>query len=258
MKQIGLAVHNYESTHSVFPAGSFENSNTGSSGLGASAFTVILPFIDQGNSYKLYKFSEHYGSDDNKATLNQRVSSYLCPSMNIPRAVPDVDCNEIGSPSSYLMSEGTKSYQYPALGVFPMVFPSYDFGSGNLNNKNVRIADITDGTSNTMAVGETSWNFASYNWTATACSAKSGQTRWGSARWSAGYPNIGLGNTNAASTSSVINNFAGSPVGYSSMHAGGITIGLADGSVRFLSENISRDTFNALATRAGGEVLGDF
>ena len=57
LKQIGLAIHNYESTYTCFPPGGFEDANAGTSGLGASGFALILPYIDQGNSYNLYHFS---------------------------------------------------------------------------------------------------------------------------------------------------------------------------------------------------------
>src|SRR5215470_12534143 len=72
LKQIGLALHNYESTFSCFPAGGIEDGNTGSSGLGASGLTLVLPYLDQSNSYNLYNFSEHYSSTYNRSVLNQR------------------------------------------------------------------------------------------------------------------------------------------------------------------------------------------
>ncbi|MFN0197122.1 MAG: DUF1559 domain-containing protein [Planctomycetaceae bacterium] len=258
LKQIGLAVFNYEGSFNVFPAGGIEDSNASSSGLGASGFTLILPYIDQSNSYNLYNFSEHYSSTYNQGVLNQRVVPYLCPSMVIPRTVPELNCNvsgrpETGAPSSYLLSEGTASYQNPALGMFPLVSPML-FG---FQNRCVRISDVTDGTSNTIAAGETSWQFANYKWGATACPGNpslNGTSRWGAARWGVGYPNSGLGNT-----ASVMNNItAASPTGYSSQHEGGAMFLLADGSVRFLGENISKVLYDAMATRSGGEVLGEF
>lgn len=258
LKQIGLALHNYESTFRCFPPGGFEDANTGSSGLGASGLTLILPYLDQANSYNLYNFSEHYSTTYNASVLNQRVASYLCPTMVIPRNVPEGNCNifarpEAGAPSSYLLSEGTASYQHPAQGMFAIVSPVM---FGFTSNRCAKFADVTDGTSHTMAAGETTWNFKNYLWGASACpgnSALNGTPRWGAARWGVGYPQSGLGNT-----ASVMNNFAGSPVGYSSQHAGGIHSLLADGTVRFLSQNIGFDVYNALATKAGGEVLGEF
>src|SRR5215218_1548158 len=65
LKQIGLAMHNYESTFTCFPPGGFEDANAGSSGLGSSGFTLSLPYLDQSNGYNLYNFSEHYSSPYN-------------------------------------------------------------------------------------------------------------------------------------------------------------------------------------------------
>lgn len=260
LKQIGLAIHNYESTFTCFPPGGFEDGNVGSSGLGASGLTLILPYIDQSNSYNLYNFNEHYATTYNSGVLNQRVAPYLCPTMVIPRNVPEVNCNisgrpETGAPASYLLSEGTASYQHPAQGMFAVVSPSptlFNFTS----NRCTKFRDVTDGTSNTMAAGETTWNFKNYNWGATACpgnTSLNGTARWGTARWGVGYPNSSLGNT-----ATVMNNFAGSPVGYSSQHIGGIHVLLVDGTVRFLSQSIGFSTYTALATKAGGEVIGEF
>jgi prepilin-type N-terminal cleavage/methylation domain-containing protein len=258
LKQIGLALHNYESTFRCFPAGGIEDANAGTSGLGASGFVLILPYIDQANSYNLYNFNEHYATTYNAGVLNQRVASFLCPTMVIPRNAPEPNCNisgrpETGAPASYLLNEGTASYQHPAQGLFPLVSPAM---FGFTSNRCTKFRDITDGTSNTLAVGETTWNFKNYLWGATACPgnpALNGTSRWGLARWGVGYPNSGLGNT-----ATVMNNFAGSPAGYSSQHVGGIHVLLADGTVRFLSQNIGFDTYTALSTKAGGEVLGEF
>lgn len=258
LKQIGLAIHNYESTFSCFPPGGFEDSNAGTSGLGASGFVLILPYIDQTNSYNLYNFNEHYATTYNSGVLNQRVAPYLCPTMVIPRNAPETNCNisgrpETGAPCSYLLNEGTASYQHPAQGLFAIVSPVM---FGYTQNRCAKFRDITDGTSNTLAVGETTWNFKNYLWSATACPgnpALNGTSRWGTARWGVGYPNSGLGNT-----ATVMNNFAGSPAGYSSQHVGGIHILMADGTVRFISQNIGFTTYTALSTKAGGEVLGEF
>jgi type II secretory pathway pseudopilin PulG len=259
LKQIGLALHNYESSFGCFPPGGLEDRNVGSSGLGASGFTLILPYLDQAASYNLYNFLEDYATAYNSGVLNQRIATFLCPSMVVPRNVPEVQCNvagrpEVGAPASYLLSEGTASYQHPALGMFPLVAPSsFRFTM----NRCTRFQDITDGTSNTLAAGETTYQFANFRWGASACPgnpALNGTQRWGMARWGVGYPNSSLGNT-----ASRMNNFtASSPTGYSSQHVGGMHGLLADGTVRFLSQNIDFSLYTALATKAGGEVLGEY
>jgi len=258
LKQIGLAMHNYESTHSVFPSGMFEDTNPGSTGLGASGFTMMLPYIDQANSFAKYNFSEMYGSTNNRAVLNQVIPAFICPSMNIAREVPLNACNEIGAIGSYLLCEGTAAYQSPSRGMFPFVSPVF-FGT---TSRPVRVADVTDGTSNTMAVGESSYRYKLYNWSSCAGNpALAGTPKHGYSRWGVGYPGAALGNTrNALGSGQRLNNFtsASTPTGFASDHIGGVTFLLADGSVRFISENIDYNTLDSLATRSGGEVVGDF
>lgn len=259
LKQIGLAMHNYENSYLIFPSGMFEDTNPGSTGLGASGFTAMLPYIDQSNTYAKYIFTEFYGSVNNKAVLNQNIPVFICPTMVVARAVPSVPCNEIGAVGSYMLCEGTNSYQNPSLGMFPFVSPFF-FGT---TSKPVRVADVTDGTSNTLAVGEASYRYKLYKWS--SCSgdpAQVGTVKSGYARWGVGYPGGAMGNTRAALGATVqrLNNFTGTgtPTGFASDHIGGVHFLLSDGAVRFISENISSVTLDALATRAGGEVVGEF
>lgn len=260
LKQIGLAMHNYEGTHRIFPSGMFEDSNPGSTGLGASGFTSMLPFIDQSNTYAKYIFTEFYGSVNNKAVLNQTIPAFICPTMNIPREVPSTPCAEIGGVGSYMLCEGTNSYQNPSQGMFPFVSPFY-FGT---TSRPVRVADVTDGLSNTLAVGEASYRYKLYNWSSTACPGvptMTGTTRFGYARWGVGYPGGAMGNTRSTlGTAQRLNNFTGTstPTGFSSEHIGGVNFLTADGAVRFVSENISSVVLDGAATRAGGEILGEF
>lgn len=252
LKQIGLAAHNYLGSHNVFPPGGIEDTNVGTSGLGASGFVLMLPYIDQSNTYNKYDFNQHYGSTFNKAVLNQMIPAFLCPSMVIPREAPATTCNEVSAPGSYLLNEGTAGYQNPSQGIFPLVSPVM-FGN---SNRAIRIADVTDGTSNTLAAGEASWNYANYKWSTMASSGPcAGQVKWGYSRWGVGYPGGAIGNS-----SKKLNDVSGTgtPSGYSSMHEGGVTFLLVDGAVRFLSENMDSGVVNALSTRAGGEVVGEF
>ncbi|MCA9221080.1 MAG: DUF1559 domain-containing protein [Planctomycetales bacterium] len=238
LKQIGLALHNYHDTYKTFPAGSIQSNFV-------SGFASILPYIEQNNTADLYDFSLYYTDPHNQAVSNQRISVYLCPSMPLPREVPLVSANETGGPSSYLLNEGTDDYMAACDGVFGLQWPGYGYP-----NPNVRFADIIDGTSSTFAVGETTYNMRDYLWSASTPGV-GGQVRWGTARWVVGYPAIALGTTLKPFN---LHAAAGNG-GYQSMHPGGANFVYCDGSVHFIPETIDSVTYNALATRQGGEIV---
>lgn len=242
MKQIGLALHNYESSYKKFPVGSWQSNFI-------SPLVAILPYLEQGNNYRQWDFSLSYSDPFNAEVAAQRIETYLCPSMNLPRPVPLAEANEAGGPSSYLLCEGTDDYMQQADGVFGLHWPGYGY-----NNPNKRFGDIVDGTSNTFFGGETVYNYPDYLWSSLAPAPYAGTVKHGTARWVVGYPKIAL-----ATTLKPFNvHTAAAMGGFASMHTGrGANFLYGDGSVHFLSQNIDVVVYNAAATRAGGEVPGD-
>ncbi|MBA2116181.1 DUF1559 domain-containing protein [Bremerella alba] len=239
LKQVGLGLHNYHDTYGVFPAGSLPTF--------VSGLTAILPYLEQGNTYEIYDFNLSYSDPYNQDVVKQTIDIYLCPSMNLPREVPDGPCDETGGPSSYLLSEGTGSYMNPSDGLFGLEWPAYGY-----NNKPMAFRDITDGTSHTFAAGEATYDMEDYLWPS-SCSDKAGESKWGTARWCVGYPSISLGTTEKEFDVHTSANKGG----YQSMHPGGAMFLYTDGSVHFKASTIDRDTYNYLATRAGGEVIDE-
>ena len=238
LKQIGLALHNYESSYKRFPVGSWQSNFI-------SPLVAVLPMLEQSNNYQQWDFSLSYANTYNATVANQKIATYLCPSMTLPREVPFLPARETGGPSSYLLNEGTDDYMANADGIFGLHWPSFGY-----INPNRRFADITDGTSTTFFAGETVYNYRDSLWPASAGAPYAGTVRYGTARWVVGYPKIALGsvlfpyNVHAAAAMG----------GYASQHPGGAQFLYADGSVRFLSQTIDVNTYRAAATRAGGEV----
>ena len=186
LKQIGLAMHNYVSTNDVFPRSAI----TDKQGKALLSWRVaILPYIDQQELYQKFKLDEPWDSPHNKALLKQMPSTYLCPS----RAA---------------VEPFTTTYQ-----VFT--------GKGALfeDGKDTKIADITDGASNTLMVVE---GKESVPWT------KPDDLPFDPAA-------------------------APSLFGAGSSHPGGFNAIFADASVRFIKTSVSLKVFRALITRAGGE-----
>ena len=232
LHQLGLALHNYHDTHSTFPPGMVHRSNN--AGPYHSWLTMILPFVDETAIYNSYNFSigafydeaDHLG---NTTATSQKLQQYQCPT----DPQPTTDRADLAV-TNYLGSMGTYEIDTninPPAVQRGILFP----------NSRVRMRDIRDGTSNTLAVGE--------------CTRDRGY--WGYwARGRYGYT--------VAHTCHGINQYAGNLCGsnsparmFNSAHEGGAFFCMADGQVRFLSENMDISTFRALSTIANNEVVDD-
>lgn len=280
LKQIGLAIHNYADTHRVFPLG-YVNTATSTTDYNWAWSTFILPFVDQAPLYNAINpnggllmplATQTYGSTPN--ALQTAIPVYRCPSSVVPvvnNLRTDVTPNGFGAMSypavsghiSSLLSSPNNTYQYK--GSF---YP----------RSSVRFRDFTDGTSNTILVGERA--FQQTGSTVTQPSA---------AIWAGGRTNApgtasgtitatvgGLEQDATGVVSQATNiNFktasASAPHrGFSSQHVGGCHFLLGDGTVRFISENINSSDYNSTtgATSLGtyqklaiindGQILGEF
>jgi prepilin-type N-terminal cleavage/methylation domain-containing protein/prepilin-type processing-associated H-X9-DG protein len=269
LKQIGLALHGYHDATKGLPpgymaTGSYVDGATDTApGWGWASF--ILPYLEQTAVYRQLNVNQSIPAS---AAAQAVLSTYLCPSDVAPATafpVPDGFGNTVcrAGPTSYAACCGNDESDTRAPtgnGVF-------------YRNSHIRIADITDGTSNTILVGERAWANANGTW---AGAIPGGVIVRG--QLNPCQPNI-PGAWYPASTLAIahahMNNALVDPDGsagmddFSSMHAGGSHFAFADGSVHFV-RSVATDNadgsytaagliFQALATRAGGEVVpGDF
>jgi prepilin-type N-terminal cleavage/methylation domain-containing protein len=237
LRQIGLAMHQYHDANDALPNATFYGTSF------LSAFTAVLPYTEEEVKFDAYDLSLPYRSIANLAIIERAIPIYLCPTMNLPRSVPDADsaCDEYGAPGSYAVSTGTENpWNGPHNGT--LIFAR----SGV-----TRFKSISDGLSNTLMVGELDYGLTNYNWGV----CKNRETRWGATRWGAGYPGVSLATTSGRFNSDrLILGFA-EFVTFRSDHPGGAHFAMADASVHFVAETIDPATLDALATRAGGEVI---
>lgn len=243
LKQIGLAIHNYHDAHSILP-----NSEVGGTGTlsKASAFAAILPYLDQASMYNLYNFSLGNSDPANVQVVSQRIPAFICPSAVFRRPVPITGCDANDrAPGTYAFSTGNSD--------------PWGLHNGAIVNKNTgrtRMSDIVDGTSNTLLAGESAWNFPDYMFTSGPCS---GQVRWGFTYWASPYPLATAFTSMAPFNPKKADGDTSRLSRFRSDHSDGtVCFALCDGSVRFISQNIDQNLLNALATRAGGEVIGEF
>jgi prepilin-type processing-associated H-X9-DG protein len=278
LKQWALAAHNHESALKAFPAQG--NIALGMTGDPWSAQTRLLSYIEQENLGNLIDFSQ---SSDGQAMAVNRVPVLICPSEanDRPQANPASPY-----PLSYLVNVGSWFVYDPATGTT---------GDGVFQmNRQVRIAAITDGTSNTLCMSEgktftpilrdggapnslgvsTPVSQAALIAYGGNFKVDAGHVEWIDARSiQSGFTTTFTPNTIVLFTSSGKTydvNFTSRREGktsniptYSaitarSFHTGGVNISLMDGSVRFLSNSVSVETWRALGSRAGGEVTSDF
>lgn len=258
LKQIGLAVHNYNDVYTCLP-----NANCGISiSSGGSLFVSILPFIDQSNAYNLFDFNQSNSATYNVNVTSQKLPFYLCPTSPMRRAVPSCSDDMGRAPGHYAVCGGTEDYNI-YWNYYGDPVPEQNGAivyTGSTVGK-VRFRDISDGTSNTLLIGETAYNLPDYKFTSSSSSCN-GQSRYGYTYWANPYPGSAVCFTSAtfnphdiADDSVFDSDWRKS---FRSDHVGGVQFAFVDGSVHFISENIDASLLDALATRNGGEVVGEF
>jgi len=256
LKQMGLAIHNYHDVYQRFP-----NANANSTLSGGSLFTSILPMIDQSAAFQHYDFDLLNNDPHNVIVTGQTIPAYLCPSSPLRRAVPSCDTDGGRAPGNYAVCMGSDDYN-PYWSYIPgasrpelngaVVYTDSVSGS-------TQFRDFLDGTSNTLMVGETAYNLPDYTFSSGTCI---GDSRYSFTYWSVPYPGSTVCTTRYAFNPKDIKgdgifdpNWTRS---FRSDHIGGVQFLFVDGSVQFLSENIDANLLDALATRNGGEVIGEF
>ncbi|MBL8816982.1 MAG: DUF1559 domain-containing protein [Planctomyces sp.] len=279
LKQLGLAMHNYESTHSVFPLISFNHQ-------GYSPQAQILPFLEQGNLHSLIDFNQPLlvGSGPT-ATLNpvhiglqdRLINVFLCPSDSGDPMLFDSGYQWAGT--NYMVNTGSGA----GLNYFEGGSPQPDgmFWRGS----STRFRDITDGTSNTLLMAETLFGGRNAVSTTVLTDVRrqtqraSGGGGPGSrtsenlvAAAPAGFNGVRAGSWIRTTGYHITTNGYYTPnhrlpdvlhhghivASSRSLHTGGTQTLLVDGSVRFVSDSVDVGTWRALFTRGTGEVTGEF
>ena len=280
LKQLGLAVHNYNDTFGKLPSNTGRINAAGNwvvcCGNGANAMVFLLPYVDQAPLYNAINFNMGTVGADGLANYyplltaagtspyqNAKLGSWRCPSDTFDPNQPYINYAWCQGPQTACLWGGQPCPQFGSAAVTPNV----SFGSCNQMNadpNNVkgvyssqgyssRFRDITDGMSNTIFMGEIrpectdhgrqGWANDNNGWMTT-----SAPINFNTCPGTPGYTNTGC-NADAQWVASM---------GYKSRHVGGAHFLIGDGTVRFISENVDYVTYQRLGARADGNVLGDF
>jgi prepilin-type N-terminal cleavage/methylation domain-containing protein/prepilin-type processing-associated H-X9-DG protein len=240
LKQLGLALHNYHDAHQHLPAPRGTHTPTPLFTEFRGWMCEVLPYLEQDNLYKQMYTSPWYTGFF--ATYNTPVNAYLCPSD--PRNLRNVPQGN-GALTSYVGVTGSDNdinlqVNGPTNGVFDVSSPG------------VRLTDVTDGTSNTLMVGERPpaanlfegwWGASDYD------NLLSTRQLYGDLFGAPGCVTPGL-----YGPGSINGPCNGDSNHFWSYHPGGANWVFADGSVRFLPYAASAATI-PLASRNGGEVV---
>lgn len=297
LKQQGLALMNYESTHKVFPPARIDLSGLAYVPGGyyqASWTQMVLPYLDQAPLYQAYNFNLTWSAAGNLPVTTTTIPAFLCPSAPAQRQVPAASVlDAVGNPyptakpygfcdygsmnavrPAYFLSNGlpVPSMTMATNTSNPAKKGKYEWDGGLKKGAATPIAAISDGTSNTIMCVEDSGRPQIYALAkATILTTQDG---WGWADIQAGYSLDGA----AADASFVGKADCTIPSGPCSLtttaapygvnilndsemyafHVGGAHVLMCDGSVRFISANIAASTLGALATRNAGDIAGEF
>ena len=213
IRNVGLSVLAYVDRIGHFPDGRCPNDDIGPAER-LSWYAPILPYIDEQERSSALEMDQPWDVGENGELALSRVSLLLCPNQAAVAA---------GSP------EPTSYIGIAGLGVDAPLLPKSDRRAGIFGyDRQVKLADITDGAAHTMVLVETGRVIGS---------------------WLQGGPATVRGLDPAQKP------YIGPGRQFGGMHRGGAFVGFADGSVRWVSETVDPVIFEALSTMAGGERL---
>jgi len=256
LKQIGLAIHNYHDVYNMLPSCSFAPIFQGimSAGINVS----LLPYLDQANLQNQYNFNVGYDVGDNLLLKNKMPTVYSCPSSpgamvpNSTTGFQSSDYTYLGNSmpdnTQALLQQGQYCRMRDATDGLSNCIMHYESGGRKTwyINENPMSVGYAYGFTNWGAAMEAWTSPGAYGWYQRAVVELDPSNPYGA------QPTV---TWNVGSAVVNVSNWFGGPY---SFHTGGIQLGMGDGSVRFLSENISLETLGALSSCNGGEVTGEF
>ncbi len=220
MRQMGIALHSHHNALGTFPPGGIEhrwmiNPSTGkrygASGRQMAWSAFLLPYMEQEALYRQIDMAKPFDAAENADAAAVVLSVYICPS----------------TPGGKQLVSGRGPCHYGGIFGERITGPNDPPKGVMLYDQRISIAEIRDGTSNTLAISEDS-DFSDGQW---------------------------INGLNVFDQAYGINQAPASENDIRSNHPGGANGLFCDGSVRFLAESMELKTLAAICTRAGGEIV---
>jgi prepilin-type N-terminal cleavage/methylation domain-containing protein/prepilin-type processing-associated H-X9-DG protein len=297
LKQLGLAMHNYEGAIGHLPPAFRNTVPPAFTGLPAyffswSALAELNPFLEQTNIYNMMNLTQPIYmppnftiSTANQFAVQQVVKLFLCPSDLMKPVAADYGVPTIG-PTNYAVCVGTGTTN----GGPPFGSPLNSDGMFTAG-QGFRITDVSDGSSNTAMMSESLLGAGQANASGPMPSAPQGVQRvyaytgfgtplsagacagagqWNVSdlrgfMWASGEMRCGSYNHYYTPNAAIYDCVTNDLTTYTSFafraarsnHTGGVNVLFGDGGVRYVSQSISPSTWRALATRSGGDLPGN-
>jgi len=220
LHQIGIGLHGYHEAHGCFPPGGIERrlSRLETKKRQIAWSAFLLPFVEQEPLYGMIDFSKPFDAEENRLAAAQVLTIYLCPSA--PRSSPRI--------------AGRGACDYGGIYGQRLTGANSPPNGTMLYDRAISIREIVDGTTNTLIVSE--------------------DAAWKDGQW-----------INALNVFEVAHPINPPETPYTLMdneirseHPGGANGLFCDGAVRFLNQNMQRETLGAICTRNGREVIDGF
>lgn len=256
LKQMGLALHNYHESYQTLPPGyvSLFDAASNDTGPGWGWASRLLPQLDQTAAAKRINVNVGIEQPANAAIRVTTFPVFLCPSDTAtPTWAAWQRSLTTGANIALIGDVATSNY----VGMFGTSEPGVGGDGLFFRDSRVRVGDIKDGTSTTLAIGERSQRLGEASWTGAVLNAVLVPD-----------PSDGIGNGPPEPAASIVLGHAGdgfspgdprSHVNQFYAFHGGVQFLFADGHVSLLNRSMSYSVYHALATRDGHEtVSGDF
>jgi prepilin-type N-terminal cleavage/methylation domain-containing protein/prepilin-type processing-associated H-X9-DG protein len=275
MRQLGLACHNFVDVRGCVPPSRTASGGFPALGIPANAYNGwavwLLPYIEQGSLATIYDPTLHFGHANNRTAIQTQIKMFYCPSTPQKNRVAPQFTHSAGTTFTIIGAAAAddsvcRQVESNLWTGFPNDVSAYTDGQTNVGAYSyntgttirvMRWASVTDGLSNTIFYEEDAGRPDAY-----ISGGKKITGSWGGSGWSDEANEFGLNGCTPSTTTDIrpgktavncTNN--GEPYAF---HPAGINVGMCDGSVRFISNNVLIRTFANLVTAQGGETISDF